>query len=142
MYDYRLVVPGPAHQSADQDSQSKRGFCGLVRHLCQRLVSTDLFELKGKVCLIFTGYFFRWFEINGLRIETSQVVIQALRELFAIHGIPDLIIAYNGPQESADSFREFATKYGCVHTPSSPRYPQANGEVERTVRTAKSILKE
>ena len=47
----------------------------------------------------------------------------------------------NGPPYSADSFCEFATKYGLVHTTSSPRYPQANGEVDRAVRTAKSILR-
>ena len=104
-------------------------------------IATDLFELNGKVYLIVTDYYSRWFEIKELRNETSQVVIQALKELFAIHGIPDLIISDNGPQYSADSFREFATKYGFVHTTSSPRYPQANGEVERAVRTAKSLLR-
>ena len=104
-------------------------------------IATDLFELNWKVCLILTDYYSRWFEIKELRNETSQVVIQALKELFAIHGIPDLIISDNGPQYSADSFREFATKYGFVHTTSSPRYPQANGEVERAVRTAKSLLR-
>ena len=104
-------------------------------------IATDLFELNGKVYLIVTDYYSRWFEIKELRNETFQVVIQALKELFAIHGIPDLIISDNEPQYSADSFREFATKYGFVHTTSSPRYPQANGEVERAVRTAKSLLR-
>ena len=104
-------------------------------------IATDLFELNGKVYLIVTDYYSRWFETNELRNETSQVVIQALKELFAIHGIPDLIMSDNGPQNSADSFREFATKYGFVHTTSPPRYPQVNGEVERAVRTAKSLLR-
>ena len=67
-------------------------------------IATDLFELNGKVYLIVTDYYSRWFEIKELRNETSQVVIQALKELFAIHGIPDLIISDNGPQYSADSF--------------------------------------
>ena len=101
-------------------------------------IATDLFELNGKVCFIVIDYYSRWFEIKELRIETFAVVIQALEELFAIHGIPDLAIADNGPQCSADSFREFATKCGFVHTTSSPRYLQANGEVERAVLTANS----
>ena len=104
-------------------------------------IATDLFELKGKVFLIVSDYYSRWFEIKELRNESSSAVIQALKELFAIHGIPDLIMSDNGPQYSAASFREFAIKYGFVHTTSSPRYPQANGEVERAVRTAKSILR-
>jgi len=86
--------------------------------------------LNGKVYLIVTDYYSRWFEIKELHNEISRVVIQALKELLAIHGIPDLIISYNGPQYSADSFREFATKYGFVHSTSSPIYPQGNGEVE------------
>ena len=67
-------------------------------------ITTDLFELIGKVFLIVTDYYSRWFEIKGLRNETSQVVIQALKELFAINTIPDLIISDNRPQCSADSF--------------------------------------
>ena len=104
-------------------------------------IATDLFELKGKVYLIVVDYYSRWFEIKELRNESSSAVIRALKELFAIHGIPDLVMSDNGPQYSADSFREFATKYTFVHTTSSPRYPQANGDVEQAVRTAKSILR-
>ena len=63
-------------------------------------IATDLFELNGKVYLIVTDYYVysQWFEIEELHNETSQVVIQALKELFAIHGIPDLIPDnQNGP---------------------------------------------
>ena len=93
-------------------------------------IATDLFELNRKVYLIVIDYYSRWFEIKELRNETSEVVIQALKELFAIHSIPDLRISDNGPQYSADSFRKFTTRYGFVHTTNSPRYPQANGKVE------------
>ena len=104
-------------------------------------ITTDLYELRGKVYLIVVDYYSRCFEIKEFRNETPRGVIQALKELFAIYGIPDLIMSDNGPQYSADLFRQFATKYGFVHTTSSPRYPKANGEVERAVRTAKSMLR-
>ena len=137
--------------------KGNRGACCPVRRLCQRStnaqrttyvsllsissmgklrIATELFELKWKVYLIVVDDYSRWFEITELQNGTSSTVIQALKEIFAIHGIPDLIISDNGPQNIADSFCEFATKYGFVHTTNSPRYPQANGEVERAVRTA------
>ncbi|XP_033643379.1 uncharacterized protein LOC117303321 [Asterias rubens] len=47
----------------------------------------------------------------------------------------------NGPQFSSASFLQFAKTYGFIHTTSSPRYPQANGEAERAVRTIKGLLK-
>ena len=67
-------------------------------------IATDLFELNGKVYLIVTDYYSRWFEFRERPNETSQVVIQALKEFFAIHGIPDLIISDNGPSTTQIPF--------------------------------------
>ena len=51
-------------------------------------IATDLFEWNGKVYLIVTDYYSRWFEIKEIRNETPKVVIQALKQLLPIHGIP------------------------------------------------------
>jgi len=48
----------------------------------------DLFELNGKDFLLVIDYYSRRVEIKKLRDETSQVVIQALKELVVIQGIP------------------------------------------------------
>ena len=63
-------------------------------------IATDLFELKGKVYLIVVDYYSRWFEIKELRNESSSAVIQTPKELFAIHGIPDLIMSNSTVQYS------------------------------------------
>ncbi len=57
------------------------------------------------------------------------------QSMFARHWIPTEVMSDNGPQFSAKYFRKFANKWGLSHTMYSPRYPQANGEAERAVRT-------
>jgi hypothetical protein len=61
--------------------------------------------------------------------------------MFAVHGIPDIVMSDNGPQFSSELFSKFAATYGFIGTTSSPRYPQSNGEVERAVQTVKDLLK-
>ena len=104
-------------------------------------LAADLFELAGKVYLIVVDYYSRWFEIRRLNDQSSSRVISVLKELFSTHGIPDIIVSDNGPQFSSDAFRLFTTEYDFIHVTSSPKYPRANGEVERAVRTVKALLR-
>jgi len=39
------------------------------------------------------------------------------------------------------AFKEFSHNYGFVHTTSSPKHSQANGEAERAVHTIERLLK-
>ena len=68
-------------------------------------------------------------------------VVSAMKEIFACHGIPNNVVSDNGPQFVSQEFAQFASTYGFSHTTSSPRYPQGNGLVERTVQTVKALLK-
>ena len=79
-------------------------------------------------------------ELSKLYATTSQDVINHMKSIFARHGIPNEVVSDNGPQFSSNVFHSFAGEYGFVHTTSSPRYPQGNGEAERAVRTIKHIL--
>ena len=104
-------------------------------------VGMDLFELQGKTYVIVVCYRSRWPEVRRLTQTTSAGVIQALKDIFSIHGIPDLVVSDNGPQFASQEFREFGVSYNFNHVTSSPHYPAANGEAERTVRTVKEMLK-
>lgn len=43
---------------------------------------------------------------------------------------------------TSDSFKKLASDYGFRHTTTSHRYPQANGEADSAVKTAKKILQQ
>ena len=104
-------------------------------------VATGLYDFQGRKYIIAVDYYSRSFGIKELSDETSHSVIKALKEVFATHGIPDVIMSDNGPQYSAEAFQQFAAAYHFTHVTSSQKFPQANGEVERAIHTAKSKLR-
>jgi transposase InsO family protein len=104
------------------------------------VVATDLFQYKQHMYLVIVDYYSRWIEIKGLISTTSNAVIKKLKEVFIIHGIPDLVHSDNGPQYVSSEFKSFAANWGFTHSTSSPHFHQANGEAERAVQTAKKIL--
>ena len=63
-----------------------------------------------------------------------------MKSIYARHGIPEVLVSDNGPQFSAEIFTQFAQNFDFQHQTSSPNYPQGNGEIERAVKTVKSML--
>ncbi|XP_049515620.1 uncharacterized protein K02A2.6-like [Dermacentor silvarum] len=100
----------------------------------------DLFQLKGRDYVLIVDYYSRFPEVVSVGSTTAPAVISAIKSCIARFGIPDIVRADNGPQFVSNEFAEFARSYGFRHETSSPRYPQSNGEAERTVRTMKDLL--
>lgn len=103
-------------------------------------VGADLFHLQGKTYVAVVDYFSRYPELALLSSTSSAAVIVQIKSIFARHGIPELVVTDNGPQFASAEFALFAASYGFRHVTSSPRYPQSNGEAERTVQTVKRML--
>ena len=78
------------------------------------------------------------------RIPASQCnaskTISILKELFAEHGILEVLLTDNGPQFANAIFPEFATDWKFNHNTSSPRSPRSNGQAEATIKTVKGLL--
>ncbi|CAB3252642.1 unnamed protein product [Arctia plantaginis] len=56
-------------------------------------------------------------------------------------GIPETVMSDNGPEFSSLAFSDFARNWKFRHVTSSPRYPQSNGQVERSIQTIKQIIR-
>ena len=83
----------------------------------------------------------KWPEVIEMRSTSSQKVIEALKRVFAIHGLPEEIVSDNGPQFASQEFREYCEQRGITWTPTPPYHPNSNGEAERMVQTFKKGLK-
>ena len=67
--------------------------------------------------------------------------IRALTNLFSMFGAPKTVKTDNGPPFNGKEFAEFLKDYGVHHRKSTPLWPQANGMVERLVRTVKRSIR-
>ncbi|KAK3741172.1 hypothetical protein QZH41_002992 [Actinostola sp. cb2023] len=148
-----LYWPGMSSQIADmvskcgtclrfRNNQPKEPMIGhKVPERPWQRIALDLFHLDGEEYLVISDYYSKYFEITKLTSTTSAAIIRHLKPHLARHGIPDEIITDNGPQFASSQFHDFSQEYHFKHITSSPRYPQSNGLAERTVQTAKQILK-
>ena len=103
-------------------------------------VATDLFTQRNVDYLLYVDYYSRYFEVEALSNTRSHTVITKTKEIFARHGIPDIVRSDNGPQYSSKEFAEFAKAWKFQHITSSPGYPQSNGLAEKTVQTVKHMM--
>ena len=62
---------------------------------------------------------------------TLAAIIQLIKSIFDRHEIPEELVFDNWPQFSVEEFVKLAREYGFYYTPTSPKFPQANGEAKR-----------
>ena len=92
--------------------------------------------------MVVVDYYSRYIELVYLAYTITHTVTAKLKCMFARFGIPNLLVSDNGPQFSSKEFRQFADLLGFTHQTSSPYYPQVNGQSERAVQVAKTILQQ
>ncbi|XP_055911903.1 uncharacterized protein K02A2.6-like [Eupeodes corollae] len=62
---------------------------------------------------------------------TSQATIHALRSIFALEGLPKVIVSDNGTQFTSKEFQQFCQDHSILHMTSAPFNPESNGLAER-----------
>lgn len=87
--------------------------------------------------LVVIDYCSRYYEYAILQSTVTEKVVDAL-EMFSRHGLPSTLKSDNGPQFSSQEFKDYCLQSGIEQVRVTPKWAQANGEVERQNQ---SILK-
>ncbi len=95
----------------------------------------------GSMWLLLVDALTCWPEAKRLRAATTATTTEALREIFATHGLPEVVVTDNGTPFTSADFEEFCNQRGIRHICTPPYHPQSNGLVERFVRTFKMAIK-
>mgnify|MGYP001794878679 FL=1 len=90
---------------------------------------------NGKSILVLTDYYSRWNEIKFMSVTKASDVISWLQSVFYTHGYPLSIKSDNGPQFISREYGEYCEKIGVKRSLVTPRWAEANGEVERQNRS-------
>ena len=107
-----------------------------------QLLGTDYFHFDRSEYLVVTDYYSKMPIIR--RIPPSQCnafkTISVLKELFAEHGIPEVLHTDNGPHFANALFTKFATDWKSDHNTSSLRNARSNDQAEAAIKTVKGLL--
>lgn len=88
-------------------------------------VGCDTFEFKNNKSLLLLDYHTKYVELEKLHQNTtSQNVIKVLKNIYARHGIPRIVVIDGGPQFTLDLLKQFE-----------------NGMTERHIQTIKKMLR-
>nr|CAN62989.1 hypothetical protein VITISV_023577 [Vitis vinifera] len=95
-----------------------------------------------KFLLVATDYFSKWVEAEAYAsIKDKDVTKFVWKNIICRFGVPQTIIADNGPQFDSIAFRNFCSELNIRNSYSTPRYPQSNGQAEATNKTLITALK-
>ena len=96
----------------------------------------------GKTFLILVDAHSKWLEVIPVASTSSQATIQALRRVFATHGLPEMLVSDNGTAFTSEEFTQFLRVNGIRPVNAAPYHPASNGLAERAVQTFKRSIEE
>ncbi len=86
---------------------------------------------SGEYLLVFKDRYSRLPEVEIVKSTKASVIIPKLDCIFSVHEIPEIIKPDNRPPFQGEEFCKYCNALGIKHERITPRWPQANGEVER-----------
>ncbi|GFN79604.1 Pol polyprotein, partial [Plakobranchus ocellatus] len=105
-------------------------------------LSADFGHLPdGTYLLVVTDEYSRYVVVDTIKSTSARAVIPRFDKIFAEFGIPDELKTDNGPPFNGIDFKTYLEHMGIKHRKITPRWPQANAETERFMRTIKKAIK-
>ena len=95
---------------------------------------------EGRMLLIVVDAFSKWIDVHITSSTAASVTIDRLRQTFATHGLPAVIVSDNASSFTGEEFETFARRNGIRHMLSPPRHPASNGQAEAAVKVVKAAL--
>ncbi|GFO30157.1 Pol polyprotein [Plakobranchus ocellatus] len=96
--------------------------------------------LDGTYLLVVTDEYSRYVVVDTIKSTSARAVIPRFDKIFAEFGIPDELKTDNGPPFNGIDFKTYLEHMGIKHRKIT-RWPQANAETERFMRTIKKTIK-
>ncbi|RVW37155.1 Gag-Pol polyprotein [Vitis vinifera] len=132
-------------RTTSQNTSRQRSFTGpylrCLSHSEALYVLAEMHEGK-KFLLVATDYFSKWVEAEAYAsIKDKDVTKFVWKNIICRFGIPQTIIADNGPQFDSIAFRNLCSELNIRNSYSTPRYPQSNGQAEATNKMLITALK-
>ena len=93
--------------------------------------------LLGHMFLILIDAHSKWMEVHMTKSSTLLMTIEKMRSTFATLGLPEQLVADNGPSFTSEEFQQFMRNNRVHHIMTSPYHPSSNGLAERAVQTFK-----
>lgn len=96
---------------------------------------------QGRKFMVVVDSFSKYIEVKEMSSTTASLTIDVLRDLFATHGIPDVVVSDNGPPFQSKEYADFLEGNAIRRVLIAPRRPAGNGQAERVVQTTKDALR-
>nr|XP_046491124.1 uncharacterized protein K02A2.6-like [Neodiprion pinetum] len=96
---------------------------------------------EGQLFLVMVDVYTKWVEVRRVPSRHSRLVIKELGQVFATFGVPDTIVSDNDTAFSSLEIQEFYKRNGIKSLFIALYNPQANGQAESTVQSAKNSLR-
>ena len=82
----------------------------------------------------------RFPEVEFVNSTSANQLVSRLHRIFTTYGFPEKFISDNGPPFKSFNLANYMKKYGIRHIRVMPRWPRANGEVERFMKPLTKII--